>query len=64
MRKFLTNGAFIGALIGVIPTARRASRERRPWAAGLQWVAWGVALALAIAAVLDARDDAREDPER
>lgn len=60
MRKFITNGAFLGAIFGLIPTLKQSSQSRRPWATVLVWVSWGVSIALAVAAVLDARDEARE----
>lgn len=60
MRKFLTNGAVISAVFGIVPLIRAASTQRRRWKVALMWVSWGISVAVAIATVLDDIDDARE----
>lgn len=60
MRKFLLNGALISAVFSVIGVARQTAVEPRKWRAVLLWASWGLSVALAVGAVLDARDDARE----
>lgn len=60
MRKFLTNGALISSVIGVIPLIRQTATQRRKWKVALMWIAWGINVAVAIASVLDDIDDARD----
>lgn len=60
MRKFLTNGALISATLGFLPTLKRAKNQRRGWRAALIWASWALSVAIAVAGVLDERDEARE----
>lgn len=60
MRKFITNGALISAIFGVVGVIRQTSAEQRKWRIVLLWLAWGIGVATAVAGVLDAHDDARE----
>ncbi|AMB58076.1 hypothetical protein [Microterricola viridarii] len=57
MRKYLFNGAMIGAItssFGIIQATRNGPRD---WRLILMWVSWGISLTLAIAAV---REEAQE----
>lgn len=57
MRKYLFNGAVIGAVTsswGIIQATRNGPRD---WRLVLIWLSWGISLTLAIAAV---RDEARQ----
>lgn len=60
MRKFLTNGALLSSVMGFVPTLRKASNQRRTWKSVLIWISWGLSVAIAVAAVLDERDEERE----
>lgn len=53
MRKYLFNGAVIGAVTsswGIIQATRNGPRD---WRLVLIWLSWGISLTLAIAAVRD-----------
>ncbi len=57
MRKYLLNGAMIGAITsswGIIQASRNGPRD---WRLALMWASWGISLALAIASV---RDEAQQ----
>lgn len=57
MRKYLFNGAVIGAVAsswGIVQATRNGPRD---WRLALMWLGWGISLTLAIAAV---RDEAKE----
>lgn len=60
MRKFFTNGALVSSIFGIVGVIRQSSTERRKWKVALLWLAWGIGVAIAVAGVLDARDEARE----
>ncbi|SJM54585.1 hypothetical protein [Gulosibacter sp. 10] len=63
MRKYLLNGALISAVAGIIPTLKRSQDADSKGSAILQWVAWGVAVGLAVMAVREQAISAREDDE-
>lgn len=57
MRKYLFNGAVIGSIVGawgVLQTTRNGPRD---WRLILQWVSWGMTLAVAIGTVRKEADD-------
>lgn len=57
MRKYLFNGAVIGAVTsswGIIQATRNGPRD---WRLALMWLGWGISLTLAIASV---REEAKE----
>ncbi|WP_424467353.1 hypothetical protein [Pseudoclavibacter helvolus] len=53
MRKFLTNGAILSSVFGIVSVFRQTSMETKRWRAVLIWLAWGISTALAISAVMD-----------
>ena len=53
MRKFLTNGAILSSVFGIVGVVRQTSMETKRWRAVLVWLAWGISTALAISAVMD-----------
>jgi len=53
MRKFIFNGAVIGAAfsaVGVINATRNGPRD---WWLALMWVSWGISVAIAVGSVID-----------
>ncbi|MCX7522034.1 hypothetical protein OSC27_07050 [Microbacterium sp. STN6] len=48
MRKYLFNGAIIGAATGAISLVRTTAKGPRDWKLALMWVSWGLSLAIAI----------------
>lgn len=60
MRKFLTNGAVVSAVLAVVPLIRQTASQRRRWKTVLMWAAWAIGVAVAVASVLDDVDEARE----
>jgi len=53
MRKFIFNGAVIGAAfsaVGVINATRHGPRD---WRLALMWVSWGISVAIAVGSVID-----------
>ena len=53
MRKFIFNGAVIGAAfsaVGVINATRHGPRD---WRLALMWVSWGISVAIAIGSVIE-----------
>ena len=60
MRKFLTSGAMISSAFGFFSTMKKASGQRRRWRAILMWASWAITVAIAVAGVLDERDEERE----
>ena len=60
MRKFITNGAVLSAVFGIVPLVKQTATQRRRWRTVLMWISWGVTVAIAVAGVLDDIDEARE----
>lgn len=60
MRKFITSGAMLSSVMGFFTTLRQTSTQRRRWKTVLMWISWGLSVAIAVAAVLDERDEERE----
>lgn len=53
MRKFLFNGAVLGAAfsaVGVINATRTGPRD---WRLALMWVSWGINVAIAVGTVIE-----------
>lgn len=53
MRKFLFNGAVLGAAfsaVGVINATRNGPRD---WRLALMWVSWGISVAVAVGSVIE-----------
>ncbi len=53
MRKFIFNGAVLGAAfsaVGVINATRTGPRD---WRLALMWVSWGISVAVAVGSVLE-----------
>jgi hypothetical protein len=60
MRKYLFGTGLITAVTGGITLLRGLrSEERFTWRTALAWLSWGITLALAIGAIVDARRAAR-----
>lgn len=62
--KYVTNPGVIGAVFGVVTTARRTGSMRKDWRRYLVWGAWVAGLALAIATVSMQEQDAEEEVGR
>jgi hypothetical protein len=65
MRKFLFNGAVLGAAfsaVGVVnATHMRATRNGpRDWRLALMWVSWGISVAIAVGTVIE--ENREHDP--
>ncbi|KQW07602.1 hypothetical protein ASC66_00965 [Leifsonia sp. Root4] len=57
MRKYLLNGAVIGAVMsgwGIVQATRNGPRD---WRLALMWLGWGISLTLAIATVREEADE-------
>lgn len=56
MRKYLFQSGLFGAITGAVTLLRGLrSEETFTWRTALAWLSWGISLALAIGAVVDAR---------
>lgn len=60
MRKFITSGAMISSAMSFFTTLRQTKTQRRRWKTVLMWISWALSVAIAVAAVLDERDEERE----
>lgn len=62
MRKYLFNGAVIGAITGAFSIAQTTRKGPRDWRLVLLWIGWALSLAIAIGTV---REQSREleDPQ-
>ncbi len=60
MRKFLFNGAVIGALFGAIGVIQSTRKGPRDWRLVLAWIGWGITAALAIGSVVEESREADE----
>ncbi|KAB1641145.1 hypothetical protein [Gulosibacter chungangensis] len=61
MRKYLLNGALLSAIAGIIPTLKKSQEARSTWTTVLQWVVWGATVALAVIAIRENAEAAREE---
>ncbi|MFC6355146.1 hypothetical protein [Luethyella okanaganae] len=57
MRKFLFNGAVLGALGGAIGVIQATRKGPRDWRLLLMWIGWGLTLAVAIGTVIKESDE-------
>lgn len=53
MRRFLFNGAVIGAAFSAVGVINQTRTGPRDWRLALLWVSWGISVALAVGSVLD-----------
>lgn len=62
MRKYLFNGAMIGAVTGAFSIVQTTRKGPRDWKLVLMWISWGLSLAIALGTV---RQESREleDPQ-
>lgn len=60
MRKYLLNGALLGAVFGAFGVIQTTRKGPRDWKLILMWISWGLSVAIAIGTV---RDQAREADE-
>lgn len=60
MRKYILNGAVLGAAfsaVGVINATRHGPRD---WRLALMWVSWGISVAIAVGTVIE--ENREHDP--
>ena len=57
MRKFLFSGAMISALFGGASTLRATQKGPRDWRLLLQWLIWGLTVAIAVGTVVKQTHD-------
>lgn len=61
MRKFLFNGAILGAVFHAFSTIQTTRKGPRDWRLVLMWVSWAATTAIAIGTVVkEATDNDRE----
>jgi len=53
MRKFLFNGAVIGAAFSAIGVINQTRTGPRDWRLALMWVSWGISVAIAVGSVIE-----------
>lgn len=53
MRKFLFNTSVLSAAFGVIGIVQMTRKGPRDWRLVLQWLSWGMSIAIAVGTVLD-----------
>ncbi|MBI5161668.1 MAG: hypothetical protein HY996_09695 [Micrococcales bacterium] len=53
MRKFLFNTSVISAVFGVFSIVQMSRRGPRDWRLVLQWLSWGMSVAIAVGTVVD-----------
>jgi hypothetical protein len=58
MRKFIFNGAVLGAVFGGWSVVQSTRKGPRDWRLALSWVSWGITMALAIDSVIRESDEA------
>jgi hypothetical protein len=57
MRKFLFNGAVIGAAFSAIGVINQTRTGPRDWRLALMWVSWGISVAIAVGTVIEESRD-------
>lgn len=60
MRRFLLNGAVLGAVAGAWGPIQATRHGPRDWRLALMWVSWGLAVAVAIGTVAEETKAYRE----
>jgi hypothetical protein len=58
MRKFIFNGAILGAIFGGVGVAQTTRKGPRDWRLLLMWISWGATLAIAVGNVIETSRDA------
>lgn len=53
MRKFLFNGAVLGAAFSAIGVINQTRTGPRDWRLALMWVSWGISVAIAVGTVIE-----------
>ncbi len=53
MRKYLLNGAVIGAAFSAVGVINQTRNGPRDWRLALMWVSWGISVAVAIGTVIE-----------
>jgi len=62
MRKFLFSSSVISALFSGWSTLQITRQGPRDWRLVLQWLSWGISLAIAIGTVIDEANSNVDDP--
>ena len=53
MRKYLFNGAVIGAAFSAVGVINHTRTGPRDWRLALMWVSWGISVAIAVGSVIE-----------
>jgi hypothetical protein len=53
MRKFLFNGAVLGAAFSAVGVVNATRTGPRDWRLALMWVSWGISVAIAVGTVIE-----------
>lgn len=61
MRKYLLNAGVLSAVTSGLAVVRATKNGPRDWRLALLWASWGIGVALAIGAVNQADEAARQD---
>jgi len=64
MRRYIFNGAVLGAVAGVVPAIRHSVVGPRDWRLALIWVGWGINVAIAVGTVVEQVRLEREAEQR
>lgn len=62
MRKYLFNGAIIGAIVGAASLAQSTRTGPRDWKLVVMWIGWALSLAVAVGTVREQSHE-RKDPQ-
>lgn len=60
MRKFLFNGAVLGAAFSAVGVVNATRNGPRDWRLALMWVSWGISVAIAVGTVIE--ENREHDP--
>ncbi len=65
MRKYVFNGAIIGAIFGAVGVIQTTRKGPRDWRLVLQWIAWASTTAVAVGNIIEQSraDDAEAELE-
>lgn len=53
MRKYLLNGAVLGAAFSAVGVIKQTASGPRDWRLALMWVSWGISVAVAVGTVIE-----------
>lgn len=53
MRRFLFNGAVLGAAFSAVGVVNATRTGPRDWRLALMWVSWGISVAIAVGTVIE-----------